>query len=189
MIVWGFSYRIWGTRRNVFTRVIASSSTMTSNIPIDTTLMVVDGCDNHKDSENVKQKKCNSDLDQEKISYVALVGGTDSTSDLLEIERHCDIANALLSDFVKHNEEETKDCDEEEVMDVKMDTKSVLQSLCAFYDQAIILFFTCKFPFVSWIKQWLNSMIGPNCVENVHVGPKGFYDIVFRSSKHHHSVL
>ena len=74
----------------------------------------------------------------------------------------------MLFDFVERNEEETKDCDEEEVIYAKLYTKSI--SLDAFHDRAVILFFTGKLPFVSWIKQQLNSMIGPNCVEHVHVG-------------------
>ena len=29
----------------------------------------------------------------------------------------------------------------------------------------------------------------PNCVEDVYVGPRGFYDVVFRSSEHHTTLM
>ena len=73
---------------------------------------------------------------------------------------------------------------EEDVVEVVMETKSMLATFDRFYDHDIILYFTNKLPLVSWIKQRLNSFIMPNCVEGVYVGPKGFYALVFRSLKH-----
>ena len=52
-----------------------------------------------------------------------------------------------------------------------------------------LLYFTSKLPLVSWIKQWLNSFIVPNCVEDVYVGPRDFYDVAFRLSKHHMTLM
>ncbi len=159
-------------------------------------LMLEDGCSN-----DVKRQKCDDTMDHEKLSYAAVVSGSDVVggSDVVDGSdaqlksedwiTQCNCVNALLYDVVKHNEEESRDCTDEDVKDVDIDTKSVLQSFDVFYDRAVILFFTGKLPLVSWIKQWLNTMLVPNCVEQVHVGPRGFFDVVFRSSEHRTALL
>ena len=65
-----------------------------------------------------------------------------------------------------------------------METNSMLATFDRFCDRGVILYFTRKLPLVSWIKQWLNSFIMPNCVEDMYVVPRGFYNVVFRSSEH-----
>ena len=68
----------------------------------------------------------------------------------------------MLSDFVDHNEMESHNCDKNDVMDMALDATSMLKSLDVFYDPAVILFCTGKLPFISIIKQWLNSIVLPN---------------------------
>ena len=90
---------------------------------------------------------------------------------------------------MEDNENEAKECINEEVHDVDVDAKAVLQSFDVFYDRAVILFFTGKLPYINWIKQWLNTIVSPNCVENIYAGPRGFYDVVFRSPEQRSALL
>ena len=80
------------------------------------------------------------------------------------------IANTLLSDIMEDNENEAKECIDEDVHDVDLDAKAVLHSFDVFYDRAVILFFIGKLPYINWIKQWLNTIVSPNCVENIYAG-------------------
>ena len=43
--------------------------------------------------------------------------------------------------------------------------------------------------YINLIKQWLNIIISPNRVENTYAGPRGFYDVVFRSLEHQSGLL
>ena len=95
----------------------------------------------------------------------------------------------LLSDIVEENENEEKECIVEDVHDVEVDAKIVLQSFDVFYDDAVILFFTGKLPYINWIKQWLNTIVSPICVEKIYAGPQGFYHVVFRSPDSSHSSV
>ena len=60
---------------------------------------------------------------------------------------------------MENNEKDAKDCVEEDVVEVVMETKSMLATFDKFYDRGVILYFTSKLPLVSWIKQWLNSFM------------------------------
>ena len=71
---------------------------------------------------------------------------------------------------MQDNENEAKECIDEDVHDVDLDAKAVLQSFHVFYDHAVILFFIGKLPYINWIKQWLNTIVSPNCVENIYAG-------------------
>ena len=73
---------------------------------------------------------------------------------------------------------DAKDCVEEDVVEVVMETNSMLATFDRFCDRGVILYFTRKLPLVLWIKQWLNSFIMPNCVEDMYVVPRGFYNVV-----------
>ena len=53
---------------------------------------------------------------------------------------------------MKRNEKDTKDCVEEDVVEVVMETKSMLATFDRFCDPGVILYFTSKLPLVSWIK-------------------------------------
>ena len=52
------------------------------------------------------------------------------------------IANTLLSGIMEDNENEAKACIDEDVHDVDVDAKAMLQSFDVSYDHAVILFFT-----------------------------------------------
>ena len=82
---------------------------------------------------------------------------------------HPQIANTLLSDIMEHNENEEKEWIDEDDHNVDIDAKAVLQSFDVFYERAFILFFTWKLPYINWIKQWLNTIVSPNCVENIYM--------------------
>ena len=99
------------------------------------------------------------------------------------------ITNSLLSDIVEENENAAKECIDEDVQDVEIDAKVVWQSFDVFYDRAVILFFIRKLPYINWIKQWLNTIVSPNCVENIYAEPQGFYDVVFCSPEHRSALL
>ena len=152
-------------------------------------LMIVDGCGSDDGYENYKRQKCIDSTKHEKTSYAAILGGKDVIGDDYDIDSRCDFVKALLSDFMEKNEKDAKDCVEEDVVEVVMETNSMLATFDRFYDRGVILYFTSKLPLVSWIKQWLNSFIMPNCVEDVYVGPRGFYDVVFRSSEHRTTLM
>ena len=65
----------------------------------------------------------------------------------------------MLSDFVDHNEMESQNCDENDVMDVDLEATSMLKSLDVFYDHADILFCIGKLLFISTIMQWWSMYI------------------------------
>ena len=48
----------------------------------------------------------------------------------------------MLSDIVDENENDVKECIDDDVHDVEVDAKAVLQFFYIFYDRAIILLFT-----------------------------------------------
>ena len=156
---------------------------------IGSELMIVDEGGSLDGCENSKRQKCIDSTYHEKTSYADILGGKDVLGDDYDIDSRCDFVKALLSDFMENNEKDAKDCVEEDVVEVVMETKSMLATFDKFYDRGVILYFTSKLPLVSWIKQWLNSFIMPNCVEDVYVGPRGFYDVVFRSSEHRTTLM
>ena len=84
------------------------------------------------------------------------------------------IANTLLFDIVKGNENAAEECIDENVHYVEVDAKAVFQSFDVLYDRAAILFITRKLTYVNWIKLWLNTIVSPNCVENIYAGTRGF---------------
>ena len=59
----------------------------------------------------------------------------------------------LLFDIMEDNENEAKECIDEDVHDVDVNAKVVLQFFDVFYDRAVILFFIGKLPYINWIKQ------------------------------------
>ena len=90
---------------------------------------------------------------------------------------------------MEENENAAKECIDENVHYVEVDAKAVFQSFDVLYDRAAILFITRKLTYVNWIKLWLNTIVSPNCVENIYAGPRGFYDVVFRSPEHRSALL
>ena len=57
---------------------------------------------------------------------------------------------------MENNKKDAKCCVEEDLVEVVMETKSMLATFDKFYDRGVILYFTSKLPLVLWIKQWFN---------------------------------
>ena len=108
-----------------------------------------------QDIESSKRLKGNEESNEKKLTYAEVIhveeAEKDNCRDNLQV-----IANTLLSNIMEDNENEAKECINEEVHDVDVDAKAVLQSFDVFYDREVILFFTGKLPY---IKQWLNTRI------------------------------
>ena len=79
----------------------------------------IDGC------ENSKRKKCIDSIDHEKTSYVVILGGKYVLGDDYDIDSRHDFVKALLSNFMENNKKDAKDCVEEDVVEVVMETKYV----------------------------------------------------------------
>ena len=124
-----------------------------------------------------------------KTTYAEVINLDEVDKDHCNWDNLWGIANTLLSDIVEENDNATKECNDEDVHVMDVDAKAVLQSFDVFYDRAVILFFTGKLPYINWIKQWLSTIMSPNCVENIYAGPCGFYDVVFRSPEHRSALL
>ena len=71
-------------------------------------------------------------------------------------------------DIVKKNENVAKESIDEDVHDVEVYAKTFC-NLLMIYDHVVILFFIGKLLYISWIKQWLNTIVSLNCVENIYV--------------------
>ena len=52
---------------------------------------------------------------------------------------------------MRRNEKDTKDCVEEDVVEVVMETKSMLAPFDRFHDRGVTLYFNIKITFVAWI--------------------------------------
>ena len=142
-----------------------------------------------EDIGSSKRLKGSEESNEKKLTYAEVIHVEEAEKDNCNWDNLWVIANTLLSDIMEDNENEAKECIDEDVHDVDVDAKAVLQSFDVFYDRAVILFFTGKLPYINWIKQWLNTIVSPNCVENIYAGPQGFYDVVFRSPEHRSALL
>ena len=142
-----------------------------------------------EDIGSSKRFKGIEEINEKKATYAEVIHVDEVDKDNCNWDTLWGIANTLLFDIVEENENAAKECNDEDVHDVDVDAKVVLQSFDVFYDRAVILFFTGKLPYINWIKQWLNTIVSPNCVENIYAGPRGFYDVVFRSPEHRSALL
>ena len=117
-----------------------------------------------EDIGSSKRVKGNEEINEKKLTYAEVIHAKEVEKDNLWV-----IANTLLSDIMEDNEKEAKECIDEDMHDVDVHAKAVLQSFDVFYDRAVILFFTGKLPYINWIKQWLNTIVSPNCVEKIYM--------------------
>ena len=171
-----------------------NSSQMEGDIDMDTihpqkSNVMIECNREREDIGSSKRFKGSEEMNEKKLTYAEIIHGEEVEKDNCNWDNLWVIANTLLSDIMEDNENEAKECTDEDVHDVDVDAKAVLQSFDVFYDRAVILFFTGKLPYFSWIKQWLNTIVSPNCVENIYAGPRGFYDVVFRSPEHRSALL
>ncbi|MCO5602437.1 hypothetical protein L7F22_056569 [Adiantum nelumboides] len=92
-----------------------------------------------------------------------------------------DFANSLLQEYAEHNESKAVDIPENDVLEVTMDTPRVLQVLAAFHEKAAIFFFTGRLPPMHRIRQWLNFLLQSDAVDEIFDGPRGFFEIMFKT--------
>ena len=146
---------------------------------------------NHEREEfgSSKRFKGIEEINEKKLTYVVAIHIDEVDKNHRNWDNLWEIANTLLSNIVEENENATKECINEDVHDVEADAKAVLQSFDVFYDRMIILFFSGKLPYINLIKQWMNTIMSQNCVENIYAEPRGFYDVVFHSPQHRSALL
>ena len=106
-------------------------------------------------------------INEKKLTYVEAIHVDEVDKDNHNWDNLWGTSNTLLFDIVEENENATKEPIDEDVHFVKVDVTADLQSFDVFYDHVVILFFTMKLPYINWIKQWLNTIVSPNCVESI----------------------
>ena len=79
--------------------------------------------------------------------------------------------------------------DVDDIVEVEMPRKDILKAFSMFHDRGIICFFTGKIPIIEWVRQWLNAMVGRNSVEDVYKGPRGFFEVIFRTEEQRDRLL
>ncbi|MCO5582025.1 hypothetical protein L7F22_035915 [Adiantum nelumboides] len=100
-----------------------------------------------------------------------------------------EFANSLLQEYAEHNQSKAVDIPEEDVLEVSMDTPRVLQLLAAFYEKAAIFFFTGRLPPMHFIRNWLNSLLQSDVVDEIFDVSRGFFEIMFKTSEARQLVL
>ena len=94
---------------------------------------------NHASEEFGSSNKLKSN--EKKLTYVVAIHIDEVDKNHRNWDNLWEIANTLLSNIVEENENAAKECIDEDVHDVEVDAKVVLQSFNVFYDRAVILFF------------------------------------------------
>ena len=133
-----------------------------------------------------KRQRCDTSAN---ISYVDVMTNAHVSHD----DNHWDllrgVANSLMEECMKENAKIIEEFDVDDVIKVEVDTKEYLRSFSDFYDKGVIMFFTGRIPYLSWIKQWLRNVMNIDCVEDVYAGPRGFYEVVLRSQEYRDQLL
>ena len=91
------------------------------------------------------------------------------------------VANEALHEILPDDIEMVANIEEDEIVEVEMPRREILKTLSMFHERGIICSFMGKNPFIHWVTQWLNTMVGKNNVEDVYKGPRGFFEVVFRT--------
>ena len=92
------------------------------------------------------------------------------------------VANEAFHEILPDNIQMVANIEEDEILDVKMPRREILKAFSMFHKRGIVCFFTGKNP-LHWVAQWLNAMVGRNNVEDVYKGPRGFFEVVFRTKE------
>ena len=88
------------------------------------------------------------------------------------------VANEALHEILPDTIDMVANVEEDEIVEVEMPHREILKAFSMFHERDIICFFTRKNPFVDWVAQWLNAMIGRNSAEDVYKGPRGFFEVI-----------
>ncbi|MCO5596598.1 hypothetical protein L7F22_050664 [Adiantum nelumboides] len=83
----------------------------------------------------------------------------------------CWNSQILLQEYAEHNQLKAVDILEEDVLEVSMDMLHILQLLAAFHEKAAIFFFTGRLPPMHFIRNWLNSLLQSDVVDEIFDGP------------------
>ena len=153
----------------------------------------VDVMEDHMDQQDEsfmsegKRQKCDGaqyqdSCPREHVSYADII---QSKSEVEKDDGHWEtlrgMASALMEDSVQKQNLMVQECEEDETFNIEIDTKEFLKSFENFYDKAVIMFFTGKIPTPSWVRQWLRNVMQEDCVEDIYVGPRGFYEVMLLS--------
>ena len=79
-------------------------------------------------------------MDRSWLAYAEAILVEDLEKEDRNLNHLREITNALLSGIVDGNENEAKECIDDDVHEVEVDAKVVLQSFDVFYDSVMILF-------------------------------------------------
>ena len=124
-----------------------------------------------------------------KPSYAHVMGeGEEKRNDHYWEVMHV-VANEALHEILPDDIEMVANIEEDEIVEVEMPRREILKAFSMFHERGIICFFTGKIPLVHWVAQWLNAMVGRNSVEDVYKGPRGFFEVVFRTEEQRDRLL
>ena len=142
-----------------------------------------------------KQKIGTNNMHEEDIdmlskpSYAHVMGeGEEKRNDHYWEVMHV-VANEALHEILPDDIEMVANIEEDEIVEVEMPRREILKAFSMFHERGIICFFTGKIPLVHWVAQWLNAMVGGNNVEHVYKGPRGFFEVVFRTEEQRDRLL
>ena len=144
--------------------------------------------------DNIKidhSKQQDDDIDMvQKPSYAQVVveGVEEEMSDQYWETIHA-VANQALLDVLPDNDDVLANAESEDIVEVELPRKDILKAFSMFHDRGIICFFTGKIPIIDWVRQWLNAMVGRNSVEDVYKGPRGFFEVIFRTEEQRDRLL
>ena len=93
------------------------------------------------------------------------------------------VANEALHEILSDTTDMVAYVEEDDIVEVEMPCREILKAFSLFHERHIICFFTGKNPLVNWVAQWLNAMIGRNSVDDVYKGPRGFFEVIFRTEE------
>ncbi len=143
---------------------------ISTNMDVSTEMQIVmpeNSLDKHSEELNKdtksdgKRQRCDTSAN---ISYVDVMTNAHVSHD----DNHWDllrgVANSLMEECMKENAKIIEEFDVDDVIKVEVDTKEYLRSFSDFYDKGVIMFFTGRIPYLSWIKQWLPNVMNTDCV-------------------------
>ncbi|MCO5571832.1 hypothetical protein L7F22_025580 [Adiantum nelumboides] len=100
-----------------------------------------------------------------------------------------EFANSLLHDYAQSHGVVPEGLEEDDVSHAPIDTKDALRAFTRFTDNACILFVTGRLPSALLLRRWLNAIIKRDIVEEIFEGPRGFYEVLFKSMQVRNAVL
>ena len=100
------------------------------------------------------------------ISYADATKNVEVTHDDSHWELFPGMNNSLMEGCTKENTKILSEFVDGDVITVEVETKEYIMSFSTFYDRIVMMFFTSKVPYLTWIKQWLHNVVHVDCVED-----------------------